>query len=106
MRERMFLSVGPSRSLAFGEDEGYPVERTYVPDWVTDKVCQDILHTINCWKYASTTGELVIYIPLHWVESPRRHQYRDAQLFGWPLRLNEYATEPQVAVSIKEKPKT
>lgn len=84
---------------------GYWTRREDIPDWLTSDVVQNILYTIDELKRANVRGNVMVYIPLHWVEVGQRHKYRDAQLFGVPLQLNEYAAKPQVAVFIKEKPK-
>lgn len=97
----------PQKMVLTSDGSGRPFETVdeYVPAWLTEYAASHILYTITCWKRAAfTEAEMVIYIPLHWVETYRRHEYRDAKLFGVPLRLNEYASEPQVAVSVRERP--
>jgi hypothetical protein len=76
--------------------------REYIPDWLTLQQSKDILHTIDSWKYAKFDAELYVLIPLNWVASPDRHMYRDAKIFGVPLRLSEYIDEPLVACRLRK----
>lgn len=109
MRERLFaVSNGPIRWSADDAESTGPAFRTVrerVPDWLTDKVAGDILHTITMWRYAYVEDDLVIYIPMDWVPVRDRLLYQGSRLFDRPLRLNPYITEPQVAATVKEKPK-
>lgn len=99
------IQLGLSGS-EFDADSGPDLVHERIPLWLTYTVSSNILYTLNCWKRATPdTLGAVIYIPLHWVPAPDRWKYRDAQLFGHPLRLNEYTSEAQVAVVCREKPK-
>ena len=76
-----------------------------IPEWLTTKMSGDILYTIQKFRYAGLKDDdIIIWIPLAWVERRMRPYYREAKIFGVPLRLNEYITIPQVAIQVKERP--
>lgn len=89
------------------DDVNFDVPNTVdenIPSWLTVKMSKDILHTIDKFRYAGLKDNMIVYIPMRWVDRAERVHYREAKIFGWPLRLNEYVDTAVVGIEVKERP--
>jgi hypothetical protein len=75
-----------------------------IPPWLTINMSKDILHTIDKFRNAGFKDNMIVYIPVRWVDRTERVYYREARIFGWPLRLNEYVDTAVVGIEVKERP--
>lgn len=99
----------PYRMFSTSEDDRLPnpmyttvLENT--PPWLSVEMSQKLLRAIDYISYKGLNKEeVVVFIPLHWVPREERIYYRDAKIFGVPMRLNEYASTAMVAYQVSDR---